>query len=546
MAFIWILSLRDENMWLKTLEIRNFKSIEDLTINFTSGINVIFGENGTGKTNIVKAILKLLGPKYPGPKSFQKEDYFCLDESKDIFIELIFQDDGNEISLKWDRDSRDKWRLIRGDDEYITDPDREKLCPLHIPPNREIKDLPGSSRWTPIGRIIYELSKMIEQNETVHSDFVSKMEECVKTLENSPEFSQFKKGLETYSSEQIGRRGENINVKLGLIDHKHLLKTLQIFEILDEEQYNLSEGGQGIQSNVTMAALRAFSDISGGRLFIIADEPEAYLHPLAQKSLCKVFEQIAESGTQIILTTHSPHFISPMHISGVIRIWMEASRTQAKKLDIRELMEKKVQRGISDCTYEGTAARLGKMLSLHIREGLFAKTVVLCEGESEGFSLDIWAEMGGYDIAKDGIAVVPSNGKFSMIDLAELYQALKIPVYLIFDSDTNMTQNRDSHARHNRWLLEFANEEMVDFPDTKVGERCCVMSPNFEGVLREHDPDYATIESEVNNDLGLEPGKQKGIRARHVAQRYKDEGRPLPSIIEDLLEAIYNFHGGHP
>lgn len=534
-------------MWLKTLEIRNFKSIEDLTINFTPGINVIFGENGTGKTNIVKTILKLLGPTYPGPKSFQKEDYFCLDESRDIFIKLIFHDNGNETSLEWNKDHRDKWRLIRNHDEYITDQDREKLCPLHIPPNREIRDLPGSSRWTPIGRIIYELSKMIEENDDVHSEFVSKMEECVKTLENSPEFSEFKKGLETYSSEQIGRRGENINVKLGMIDHKHLLKTLQIFEILDEEQYNLSEGGQGIQSNVTMAALRAFSDISGGRLFIIADEPEAYLHPLAQKSLCKVFEQIADSGTQIILTTHSPHFISSLHISGLIRIWMEESRTRAKKLDINELVTIKMHRGVNDCTSEGTAARLGKMLSLHTREGLFAKTVVLCEGESEGFSLDIWGDIGGYDMAKDGIAVVPSNGKFSMIDLAELYQALKIPVYLIFDSDANKTQNRDSHAKHNRWLLEFANEEeVVDFPDIKVGKRCCVMSPNFEKVLREYDPDYATIESEVNNDLGLEPGKQKGIRAIHVAQRYKDEGKPMPSVIKDLLEAIYNFHRRYP
>ncbi|MFQ6089618.1 MAG: AAA family ATPase [Candidatus Methanofastidiosia archaeon] len=114
-------------MWLKTLEIKNFKSIEDLTINLTPGINVIFGENGTGKTNIVKAILKLLGPTYPGPKSFQKEDYFCLDESKDIFIQLIFSENGEERMLRWDKDSRDKQRLILNLDEYINDLQRDKV-----------------------------------------------------------------------------------------------------------------------------------------------------------------------------------------------------------------------------------------------------------------------------------------------------------------------------------------------------------------------------------------------------------------------------------
>jgi len=530
-------------MWLKRLEIKNYKSIEDLTINFTQGINVIFGENGTGKTNIIKAILKLLGPTYPGLKSFQKEDYFGLDESRDIIIKLIFDDDGNEISLEWNKDERGKWRLILNQEDYIDDKNRERFCPLHIPPNREIKDLPGASRWTPIGRIIYELSKMIETNQTVYSKFINKMGECINILENSPEFSQFKKGLERYSSEQIGRRGENINVRLGLIDHKNILKTLQIFEMLGNEQYNLSEGGQGIQSNVTMAALRAFSDVSGGRLFIIADEPEAYLHPLAQQTLCKVFEQIANSGTQIILTTHSPYFISSEHVSGLIRVWMENSRTQARNVDINKLMSMKRKRGIVDCTSEGTLARLGKILSLRIKEGLFAKTVVLCEGESEAFSLETWSEIGGYDLAKDGIAVVPSNGKFSMIDLAEWYQCLKIPVYLIFDSDGNKTQNRDSHAKHNRWLLEFANEdEIVDFPETKVGERYCVMSPNFESVLRKCDSDYETIESEINNELGLEPRRQKGIRAKHVAQRYKEEGKPMPSIINKLLTAIYKYH----
>ena len=396
-------------MWLKTLKIRKFKSIENLTIDFTSGINVIFGENGTGKTNIVKSILKLLGPTYPGPKSFQKEDYFCLDDTKDIFIQLFFSENGEETSLKWDRDSRDKQRLILDYDDYIDDNRRNNLCPLHIPPNREIKDLPGSSRWTPLGRIIYELSKMIEKNSAVHHDFIKKMEECVEILENSPEFSSFTKGLEKYSVDQIGRRGEGINVKLGLIDHKNVLKTLQIFEELGEDKYNLSEGGQGIQSNVTMAALRAFSEVSGGRLFIIADEPEAYLHPLAQKSLCKVFEQIANSGTQIILTTHSPHFISPIHISGLIRVGMEDGKTQSKKIDINELVGMKTKRGI-DGTVDGTNARLSKLLSLQVRDGLFARIVILCEGESEGLSLDIWAEMMGYNMDRDGIAIVPSNG----------------------------------------------------------------------------------------------------------------------------------------
>jgi putative ATP-dependent endonuclease of OLD family len=502
-------------MWLKKLKIKNFKSIEDSEIVFTPGINVIFGENGTGKTNIVKAILKLLGPTYPGPNSFSKEDYYLFDEGKNITIELIFSDGNGDIVLKWDIDNRGKCRLIKGFSDYVTNEERESLCPLHIPPNREIKDLPGSSKWTPIGRIICKLSELIEANSDVHNNFVRKMQDCSKVLEESPEFSQFKEGIEKYSSEQLGGRGEKIQVRLGLLDHKNILKTLQIFEELQDNLYNLAEGGQGVQSTVTMAALRAFSDISGGSLFIIADEPEAYLHPLAQRSLCKIFEQIAESGTQIILTTHSPHFISSSHIKGINKVWMNEGKTFITRLDIFELLKMKRDRGIADCTVEGTVARLSRVLSVQVREGLFARTVVLCEGDSETMSLDIWAESLGYDMTKDGIAVVPSNGKFSIIDLAELYGALSIPVFLIFDSDSNKSgEALKKHAQHNKWLIEFAGGTPEEFPATIITDTYCVLSPDYETVLRTEDEKYANHESDINAEYGLEQGKQKRYKSQ--------------------------------
>ena len=48
---------------ITNLQFNNFTAFTDLTIDFSPGINIIIGENGTGKTQLLKAILALSGPE---------------------------------------------------------------------------------------------------------------------------------------------------------------------------------------------------------------------------------------------------------------------------------------------------------------------------------------------------------------------------------------------------------------------------------------------------------------------------------------------------
>lgn len=48
---------------IDSLHLKNFVAFTDLTIDFSSGINIIVGENGTGKTQLLKAILVLCAPE---------------------------------------------------------------------------------------------------------------------------------------------------------------------------------------------------------------------------------------------------------------------------------------------------------------------------------------------------------------------------------------------------------------------------------------------------------------------------------------------------
>ena len=48
---------------ITNLQFNNFTAFTDLTIDFSPGINIIIGENGTRKTQFLKAILALSGQR---------------------------------------------------------------------------------------------------------------------------------------------------------------------------------------------------------------------------------------------------------------------------------------------------------------------------------------------------------------------------------------------------------------------------------------------------------------------------------------------------
>jgi predicted ATP-dependent endonuclease of OLD family len=184
-------------------------------------------------------------------------------------------------------------------------------------------------------------------------------------------------------------------------------------------------------------------------------------------------------------------------------------------------------------------------MSVDIREGLFGQTVVLCEGETEVNCLEIWNLHLKYEFNKNGIALIASQGKFSMIDLAEFYTNFKIPVYVIFDSDSiEKGDNRIKHAKNNKWLMEFAGARGIEFPDTSISNAYSVFSPDFETIIRGQDEYYKSFEKEVNEELGLEASRNKGIRAKYSSLKYIENKIPAPKFIPLLLDSIRDFHQG--
>ncbi len=94
-------------MRLKTLYVKNFRNIPELSIDF-SPFTILVGENNIGKTNILMAIYKILRmDESPHRIHFSEEDFYLDDSTKmrsdEIIIELTFDNinENDESAFVW-------------------------------------------------------------------------------------------------------------------------------------------------------------------------------------------------------------------------------------------------------------------------------------------------------------------------------------------------------------------------------------------------------------------------------------------------------------
>ena len=100
---------------IESLRLRNFRGAKDVTANFGPGMNVVSGDNGTGKTTLHNAFIWLLfGKALDGDRDYY---VFPIEDGKrarkiDASVEGVFVIDGKKVLLQ--RVFSEKWTKPRG------------------------------------------------------------------------------------------------------------------------------------------------------------------------------------------------------------------------------------------------------------------------------------------------------------------------------------------------------------------------------------------------------------------------------------------------
>jgi len=527
-------------MFLKKIAIKNFRCLKNLTLDFHKGVNILIGENNSGKTAIIDAlrICFSYGNQYRDifvtPNDFYIDTSDPTFELKDIEFDLVFEivndekagifydmlsvgaDGKKELQLHsryFINEKRGikkvKNKIWGGDNEgqSVVSDVLELIYAVYLGP---LRDAVQSLR--PVrGNILGDLYSNIEQDSDKQQHLAGKVHNL---LQNDTDWRSLINTGKDAVNEHIKKTsilGKQYSVEIEFLpfEFRRILDTLRIqipiYNELPEgttvvrKYFNLIEYGLGYNNLIYMAVVlgnltRRKEVETDAYISLLLEEPEAHLHPQLQNILFAYLNEINDKGIQIFITSHSPTITAKARLDSLIVLQNQDNSIYSLPL-------------INSNLDENNRKYLHKFLDVTKSQLFFSNGVILVEGISEALLLPVFSKNMGenYDLEKNGIEIVNINGvafeHFGKLFNSELPEkALRCRCAIITDNDIDReTEDIASRARKakelekNNLKVELA-EETFEFELFKSGNKDVLLS-----IFSEMHPRAAQKISEGNS-----------------------------------------------
>ena len=296
-------------MKVKKVEFNNHKVLGDLEIDFCGSDDstldkiVLIGENGTGKTTILKEIYDLMDIE-SNSKS-ENKIFLELEENEKYLFKNYLLENNNNIIMEDDilYDCADiKCLDIKKEAFNFEDIDRDKY-------KSKVIYLPAEVNFNSLKRVDrtfrYKYKFRNEINENLISDLPSAIANRIYVEMIMNEDLPARESREKVCKE-VNSIFESMDLDVELIGLSKDEDTIPIFRNIEGKEFDIS----GLSSGEKQLFLRALSlkFLNVNNSIILIDEPEISLHPRWQRKIINVYENIGENN-QLIIATHSPHII---------------------------------------------------------------------------------------------------------------------------------------------------------------------------------------------------------------------------------------------
>ena len=316
------------------IELHNFTAFEELEMSFSPRINVIVGNNGTGKTLLLKAIYALAIAPQIQP-NVERPERDAETDLSDKFLRL-FQPDEHKISTLRSNGAKDRVRLIlkNSDESSIavsfnynsrklrfekaSRPDGKETRPVFIP-TKEVLSLVRGTRHLQHDQatveMIFDDTYLDLAEQFTRPRFAGED----STIEEDPRLSNVIRDLvELVGGRYLWTKDGGFRFEAGIYqdraDPKHSKsKTGKMYQDSTVLRF-VMDGNNPLSSSMTAEGFRKIGMLHrllcNGSInpdntsVLLWDEPEANLNPKLMKSLVRVLLELSRNGQQIILATH--------------------------------------------------------------------------------------------------------------------------------------------------------------------------------------------------------------------------------------------------
>lgn len=447
-------------MYLSKLKIANFRAIKEAEINFQKGVNILIGENNSGKSTIIDALRICLGyGKSENTISIKETDLHinrndANEENTEIQFDLIFEieDEVRERQCFYDFLSQDpndktkqtiqfhlKYSFINsgkrkffkrtvwgGDNEGQLIPYEalEEIFFIYLDPLRDaVSNLRPYSYQNKVANLFNELTKYKKgDDEIVLND--DKKEKLAKELykvfdeDNGDWKSILNTGNEKVNIhlEGTGISAKYPNIKMNYVGRKYsdIVKGIELKRPVFKENTNgyqkyfdIHQNGLGennlIYASVVLGDLINRCEDPDLQIYnaLLVEEPEAHLHPQYQNTFFSYLDVLRNSGVQIFITSHSPTITAKSDIQNLIVLQKQDEKIAPFCFSILKETDYSSQ----------NRNHLRKFLDVSKSQLFFANGVILVEGISEALLLPILSKKFlDIDLEKNGIEIVNING----------------------------------------------------------------------------------------------------------------------------------------
>ena len=511
-------------MYIKWMHIENYRNLADVTLSFHNDINYFVGENSVGKSNFLD-LLEIIMDCH----GFIESDFTDVNKPIRIDFEISLgelnyksmytADEGPTYRLRLEQVVQEVYpRLYR-----VTDAEIEPM-PLSMIRHALYvchRDTSEQELFSIPSAVYVELGHLLQA-------YVSRLE--MPTDDFQREIVSLRKDLDPYCMLNIQHLVEVLSTSSAMerkysADNVRLIMAVAL-KILAQIYMKVSSATTNLESLLVY-------DAKGHKflpIFISVDEPELHLSPYLQRAVLNYYRQIATNENEEFLALLRDIF----KIDGLLgQLFVVTHSTDALVDDYRHIIRLYRDENNMVCAACGVTFNFPKEVEKHLimhfpeaKEALYARCIIIVEGETEYGSFRGFGKKLGVDFDYFGICLINARGESSISKLQKLFNRFSIPTVALYDRDV---EGKYAKAHSNIFYTEEICFEMDFVSYLLAMHKRSIMDAIIKDIIDDARP-------MVTKDMARRGYAKLGITKSQIVQRC------LPNISDRKLDDLHIYY----